>query len=296
MLEIIANAKVNLFLEITGKLSNGYHSVDTVMQSVSLFDVIKLDLLPSKSGIVLNCNDCDIPTDERNIAYKTAKAYIDYIQADCGVCIDITKQIPSQAGMGGGSADGAAVLVGLNRLCGDVLSLETLKEISAKLGADIPFCIDGGTQRLLGTGTELVERFNSPRLPIVIAKPMCGISTPSAYGLLDSMHNNFASHIPMDPTCLLENLRYLKSTANDLPMYNRFEEVLDTLCPESLAILHYLKSNGCNALLSGSGAAVFGIAESVAESNRIADSIKEEFTDYFVYVTETANSGCTFIN
>jgi 4-diphosphocytidyl-2-C-methyl-D-erythritol kinase len=186
--------------------------------------------------------------------------------------------------------------VGLNRLCGDVLSLETLKEISAKLGADIPFVIDGGTQRLSGIGTEMVERFDSPKLPIVIVKPQFGISTPAAYRLLDSIHDNFEGHVPMDSTRLLENLRYLKSTANDFPMYNRFEEVLDTLCPESLAILHYLKSNGCNALLSGSGAAVFGIAESAAESNRIANSIKKEFPDYFVYVTETANSGCTFIN
>lgn len=295
MLEIVANAKVNLFLEITGKLSNGYHTVDTVMQSVSLSDVLKMELLQNESGIRITCSDPEIPTDERNIAYKVARDYFDVSGAKCGVRIDITKNIPSQAGMGGGSADGAAVLVGLNNLCGELLSIESLKDIASKNGADIPFCIDGGTQRLSGIGTDLVERFSSPKLPLVIVKPRSGISTPAAYRYLDSIHNDFLDHMAINPENLIESLRSTNCANIGSLLYNRFEEVLEQLCVDSLQILSWLKSRGCYALLSGSGTAVFGIANDLIEAQKIAASISNQFPDSFTCVCETTDCGCSII-
>ncbi len=295
MLEIVANAKVNLFLEITGKLSNGYHTVDTVMQSVSLSDVVKIDLLEKDRGIKITCSDPDIPTDERNIAYKVAQNYLSASGSKCGVRIDITKNIPSQAGMGGGSADGAAVLVGLNHLCGELLSLESLKDIASKNGADIPFCIDGGTQRLSGIGTDLVELYSSPKLPVVIVKPRSGISTPAAYSYLDSIHNDFLDHTAVNPDNLLESLRSTNCGNIGSLLYNRFEEVLEHLCVDSSRIISWLKSQGCSALLSGSGTAVFGIAKDLIEAQRIADSIRNQFPDCFTYVCETTDCGCSII-
>lgn len=295
MLEIVANAKVNLFLEITGKLSNGYHTVDTVMQSVSLSDVLRMELLQNESGIIITCSDPEIPTDERNIAYKVARDYLDVSGAKCGVSIDITKNIPSQAGMGGGSADGAAVLVGLNHLCGELLSIESLKDIASKNGADIPFCIDGGTQRLSGIGTDLVERYSSPKLPLVIVKPKAGISTPAAYHYLDSIHNDFLDHVAMNPGHLLESLRSTSCGNIGSSLYNRFEEVLEHLCVDSLNIISWLKSQGCSALLSGSGTAVFGIAKDLTDAQKIADSISNQFSDCFACVCETTDRGCSII-
>lgn len=296
MLEIVANAKVNLFLEITGKLTNGYHTVDTVMQSISLSDVLKIDLLPKESGIEITCSEPDIPTDEGNIAYKVARYYLETSGAKCGVKIDITKNIPSQAGMGGGSADGAAVLVGLNKLCGELLSSESLKAVASRNGADIPFCIDGGTQRLSGIGTDLVERYPSPKLPIVIIKPKSGISTPAAYRYLDSIHNDFIDHTAMNPDNLIESLRTKNSANTAAYLYNRFEEVLEYLCPDSMRISSWLNNNGCRALLSGSGTAVFGITRDLTEANKIADLIGIQFPDCFTCVCETTDCGCYIIN
>lgn len=295
MLEIVANAKVNLFLEITGKLSNGYHTVDTIMQSVSLSDVLRIELLQNESEIRITCSDPEIPTDERNIAYKVARDYLVASDAKCGVSINITKNIPSQAGMGGGSADGAAVLVGLNHLCGELLSIGILKDIASKNGADIPFCIDGGTQRLGGIGTDLVERYSSPKLPLVIVKPMTGISTPAAYRYLDSIHNDFIDHVAMNPDDLLESLRSTSCGNIGSSLYNRFEEVLENLCVDSLNIISWLKGQGCDALLSGSGTAVFGIANDKIEAQKIANSISNQFHDCFTCVCETTDCGCSII-
>lgn len=294
MLEIAAYAKVNLFLEITGKLTNGYHTVDTVMQSVSLYDTLKIDLLGKDLGINIICSNSDVPTDERNIAYRTARDFLSASGVETGVSIEIIKRIPSEAGMGGGSADGAAVLVGLNHLCGNALSTAKLKDIASKNGADIPFCIDGGTQRLVGIGTDLMERFESPKLPIVIIKPRSGISTPAAYGLLDSIHNGFVDHKCVAPDSLLTKLRKAEYADIASLMFNRFEEILKTLCVESLEIISWLNGSGSRAFLSGSGTAVFCIAADLMEARRLASAAGRRFPNCFTCVCETTNSGCEY--
>lgn len=277
MLEIIANAKINLFLEITGKLQNGYHTVDTVMQSVSLSDRIILDVLPLSNGIIITCDKDEIPVDGRNIAYKAAKAYLDEINADCGVRLDIKKAIPSEAGMGGGSADGAGVLLGLNVMCGNPLTADELCRLASRIGADIPFCIMGGTKRMQGTGTDFAESYRTPRLDLLVVKPPVGISTPTAYRCLDSIYSDFASHSPEKP--------------NDR-LFNRFEDVLPQLAPCCIDILNCLRENSFGALLSGSGTAMFAIAESTKHSHQLARLVNNKFPDCYTASVSTEHNGC----
>ena len=293
MLKINANSKINLFLEITGKRADGYHTVDTVMQSVSLTDELALELIPRGRGIRLTCNIPAIPTDERNIAYKTAKAYLDVTGIDCGVSININKVIPSEAGMGGGSADGAAVLLGLNALCGTILDLKDLEVLAAKHGADIPFCIGGGTKRLTGIGTETTEVYTSPVLPLVIAKPDHGVSTPQAYRYLDKLFSDFTDHCPESPRRLIEILKGNAVGYAD-SIYNRFEYVLGELCPESRKLIDYLRDHSHGSLLCGSGAAVFAIADSVSHADSLAKSVRDEF-GCSVWTAATDSCGCRII-
>ena len=294
MLKINANAKINLFLEITGKLPNGYHTVDTVMQSVSISDILEIDLIPKGEGIKLLCDVEGIPTDERNIAFKTARAYLEASNADCGVSIRLYKSIPSEAGMGGGSADGAAVLVGLNELCGKLLSDKELESIASKHGADIPFCIKGGTQRLLGIGTDGVEQYRSPVLPLVIAKPRSGVSTPQAYRLLDSIFSDFNDHIPMSPEGLIDFICGKPGGCSDV-LFNRFEYVLDELCPASKELIGFLRDRSHGSLLCGSGAAVFAIADNTEHAKSLADKVKADYGDFAVWTAETVPYGCSII-
>lgn len=294
MLKIIANSKINLFLEITGKMSNGYHAVDTVMQSVSLSDSLELELIPKNDGIKLSCDMPMIPLDERNIAYKTAKAFLEAAGADCGVNISIRKSIPSEAGMGGGSADGAAVLVGLNELCGHPLDLSALEKIAAKYGADIPFCIEGGTKRLLGIGTERAGQYTTRHLHLVIAKPNGGISTPDAYRLLDTIYADFTDHKPKRPEGLIDYICGKPGRCSDV-LFNRFESVLDQLCPASKELIDYMREHSHGSLLCGSGAAVFAVADSQSNAKALADKVKNEYPDCSVWTAETAPSGCIIL-
>ncbi len=294
MLKIKANAKINLFLEITGKLQNGYHTVDTVMQSVSLSDSLELELIPRCEGIKLSCDLPGIPADERNIAFKTAKAYLEATNADCGVRIKINKSIPSEAGMGGGSADGAAVLIGLNELCGKPLEEDALEKIASKFGADIPFFIRGGTKRLLGIGTETVEKYTSPNLPLVIAKPQAGVSTPQAYRLLDMIFADFADHKPMSPEGLIDFICGKPGGCSGV-LFNRFESILGEMCPESKALIDFLRDRSHGSLLCGSGAAVFAVADSMNHAKALANQVKNEYSDCSVWTAETVSGGCSIL-
>ena len=294
MLKINANSKINLFLEITGKLPNGYHTVDTVMQSVSLADSVELELTARTEGIQIICDIPAIPNDERNIAFRTAKAYLEATGADCGVRIGINKSIPSEAGMGGGSADGAAVLVGLNELCGGLLDVQALEAIASRYGADIPFCIAGGTKRLKGIGTEITNSFASPALSLVIAKPDQGISTPQAYRYLDTLFADFSDHQPQLPTCLTDILSGTCDCYSNA-IFNRFEYALDELCPISKSLIEFFKENSHGSLLCGSGAAVFAIADGIPHAKVLADKVKSNFKNCAVWTAETASRGCYII-
>ena len=181
-----AFAKLNLTLDVLGKREDGYHDLQSVMQTISIRDDIEIDIGTGKPWC-LKCDKDNIPTDERNLAWKAAKVYCDAMGKDPdGIEIRITKRIPSEAGLGGGSADAAAVLRALNRHYGDPLSILALAELGAQVGSDVPFCTLCGTAMVEGRGERLRKLPNLPECVFVVCKPDFSSSTPELYKKLDS--------------------------------------------------------------------------------------------------------------
>lgn len=253
-MEINAYAKINLSLDITGVREDGYHTLDTVMQSVSLYDTVRLQRR-AQPGIVLKTDLDYLPVNEKNTAYRAAQLFLQAIgQESSGVEIEIEKRIPSRAGMGGGSADAAAVLHGLNELFSAGLTTEQLMKIGEKIGADVPFCVMGGACRCTGIG-EICEPVTPlPDCFLVICKPPAGMSTPRAYALIDEQ--------PQVRTQGTEKvLSALKS--GDLrqigkAISNRFDDAMRLMQVRDIK-RQMLTCGATGALMTGSGSAVYGI-------------------------------------
>lgn len=261
MIKRPAFAKINLFLDIEGIRADGYHNIVSVMQTVDWADEISIEKADGE-GILLTCSDPLIPTDRKNTVYKAADLFLTRISASCGVQIHIEKNIPSAAGLAGGSADAAAALLGLNQLFDSPIPFEELLAMGARVGADVPFCMIGGTRRTTGIG-EIIENF--PTLPpcvIVCAKAGEGVSTPEAYRALDERYNRFAEyegHVAKENAlrAALEN-NTIESVFRGL--YNVFEGVVEPTRPAVSAMKAELLSHGAiAAMMSGSGPSVFGI-------------------------------------
>ena len=183
--ELKALAKINLGLDVLGRRENGYHDVRMIMQSIYLYDTVKLTK-QKEPGIRVETNLGFLPTGENNIAYKAAKLLIDEFGIDEGIRIRLDKHIPVAAGLAGGSSNAAAVLFGMNRMFGLHLSMEELKERGVKLGADVPYCIMRGTVLAEGIGEELSVLPPMPKCAVLIAKPPVSVSTKAVYEALDS--------------------------------------------------------------------------------------------------------------
>ena len=256
-----AYAKINLFLEVLGKRENGYHEIRSVMQTVSLHDAVNVRL--SESGISMTCNDPTLGCGDSNLCIKAAKAF-SCAYGGIGAEINLTKVIPMQAGLGGGSADAAAVLRAMNFLCGCPFTVRELCRIGAKVGADVPFCVMGGTALAEGIGEILTPLPDLPHCRVVICAGMTPVSTPEAYGRIDRLGAPPAGLYPPFEAALESG------TAADIgkKLYNRFEDV----CPQPAVKDFMLRSGAYGALLSGSGSAVFGLfqATSAAEKARSA--------------------------
>ena len=182
-------AKINLHLDVTGRTPDRYHTVETVMQSMSLFDEVTVVL--TECGFCAECDVEGVPTDEKNIAVRAAMLLAEETGYRGGAAIKIKKNIPMAAGMAGGSADGAATLVAMNRLLGEPLEEGELCRLGARLGADVPFCIVGGTKYADGKGDVLHDFPKMPDCFIVAACGGEGVSTPWGYGLLDELYGGF---------------------------------------------------------------------------------------------------------
>lgn len=273
-----AYAKINLMLDVTGRRPDGYHTLVTVMQSISLADTVFIKLNDS-GKLFFECRADGIPDGKENIAYKSAEAFLDYSGISCGgLYISVQKHIPFQAGLGGGSADCAAVLTGLNKLLGTGYSEETLCEIGVKLGADVPFCIAGGTKICKGIGEIM---FPAPPLEdcfIVIGKGSKGISTKKAFEAIDS-GNNFANEDITD--------KYNGTIASvKLIGRNIFEDVSD--CEDVSAVKEILLQHGAEySAMSGSGSAVFGLfrQKEAAENACKASKLNGFFSEICVPVS-----------
>ena len=265
-----ANAKINLTLDIQRKRSDGYHDLSTVMQSLDLCDSIELS--KNRTGeIIITSNKRAVPTDSTNIAYKASKAILDYAGiTDMGVNIHIDKVIPMEAGMGGGSADAAATIVGIINLFSLQITESVLMEIATGIGADVPFCLMGGTCMCEGIGEEITRIPPMPQCDILICKPPVGVSTPFAYDESDKypQEDNF-----MTPY-MLEALDTgdIVSVADCIS--NRFDDILHI--PEVQIIKSLMRENGAiNASMTGSGSAVYGIFNDDVGMLRVAEMLKE---------------------
>lgn len=177
-MQILAPAKINLALDVIARRADGYHQVDMVMQSIELSDEITLE---AAAGIELSCNRPELPVDERNLAWRAARLLQEISGVFSGVKIEITKKIPIAAGLAGGSADAAAVLIGLNSLWNLGLSRRELMKIGVRLGADVPFCIMKGTARAEGIGEELTPVNSSLKSDVLLVTPDIQVSTAMVY-------------------------------------------------------------------------------------------------------------------
>ncbi|MCQ4022665.1 MULTISPECIES: 4-(cytidine 5'-diphospho)-2-C-methyl-D-erythritol kinase [unclassified Ruminococcus] len=284
------NAKINLTLNITGKLESGYHSVDMVMQSVSLADDIYVEFLEGR-GITLTVDKDDIPTDEHNTAYKAAQIFLRESGIEKAVKIDIKKHIPSQAGIAGGSTDAAAVFVALNKLSDSPFSTEQLCEMSKQVGADVPFCILGGTCKATGTGTELEKLDDMPQCNILICKPDINVSTPVAYKLCDEFGFDEER---LNTANVVNGLKTGSLYTISSNLYNKFEEVLN-LKPVKKIKDTMLLYGAMGAMMSGSGPTVYGIFN---PSDKLPlEMCKSKLAESFdmVYTAVPTKEGCKII-
>ena len=274
-----AYAKVNLTLDVLGKRDDGYHELQTVMQGISLRDDIEIDVGTGKPWKIL-CSVEGIPCDERNLAWKAAEVFYNATgKKTTGLEIRITKRIPTEAGLGGGSADAAAVLRALNKHYGNPLSILALAEIGAQVGSDVPFCTICGTAMVEGRGERLRMLPNMPDCVFVVCKPEFSISTPELYKKIDE--RAIAKH---------PDNRAMESAlvAGDLEkVAHNLCNVFDPVVTEDHLELNYIKSifNSYGAVgyqMTGSGSAVYCIVENFEYAAVICSMLRENYPQVFI--------------
>lgn len=288
-LSIRANAKLNLFLDVYEKRPDSYHSVRTVMLACGISDFVTLE--KRKSGIYLECiPDSSLPP-MQNLAYRAALSFQKASGICAGINIRLEKKVPSEAGLGGGSADAAAVIRGMNLLYGSPLSFE--QEISAarSLGADVPFFLCSGCMLMDGRGDLPVKELPLPSCALLMVKPASGIPTPAAYAELDRLNDGFASYRAKSVLKLEDALSDNDFSGTCSLLYNKFEEILPALNRDSLDILEYLRENAHAAILSGSGSACFGFFESEEQALECEAKIKNKFCNVICAVCGPRPSG-----
>ena len=269
-------AKVNLTLDVLSKRPDGYHDISTIMRTVDIFDTVEISL--TDEGIELSTSLDFLPTDEKNIAYRAAQAIFSETGIQKGAKIHITKNIPCGAGMGGGSADGAAVLVLLNKLLGSPVSTKRLLEIGAKIGADVPFCIMCGTYLAEGIGEVLSEVPANGNISVVVVKPEVSISTPLMYKKLDERE---ILKRP-DTKGMIKVLEKGNTEKIAELLYNVMEEAAIEEHPIISEIKESLiKKGAINAIMTGSGSAVFGIFKTTEEADKCAKDLSGVFGQVF---------------
>ena len=274
-----AYAKLNLTLDVLGKREDGYHDLQSVMQTISIRDDIEIDVGTGKPWRLL-CSDETLPTDERNLAWKAADVFCRSMNRNPdGLEIRIVKRIPSGAGMGGGSADAAAVLRALNRHYGEPLSVLALAELGAQVGSDVPFCVLGGTAMVEGRGERLRKLPDMPDCIFVVCKPDFSVSTPELYEKIDRVA------IPQRPDNRAMETALL---AGDLgAVAENLCNVFDPVVTSEHLELNYIKSicrsyGALNQQMTGSGSAVFAILPNFEYAAVVCNMLKDNYPKVFI--------------
>lgn len=270
---VLAPAKINLALDVTGVRQDGYHTLDMIMQTVNLYEVITLR---KATGVKLKCNIPYVPCNEKNTAYKAARLFFEHTGTIGGADIIIEKHIPVKAGMAGGSADAAGVLVGLNKLYGTGLSLQQLCEMGIKIGADVPFAIMGGTARVKGIGEEITPLKPFLYYYITVVMPSAGISTPAAFKRYDELGTDARPDCDKLQKAILDyNLEEMCKEVKNSLQFSSAAKSTDDICRQ-------LNENGALAsMMTGSGAAVFGIFASQEKALQAKKVLGREYRQTF---------------
>ena len=277
MIKETAYAKINIGLDIVGRRTDGYHNIDTIMQAVSLSDELYLKKAP---GITIECSDTTIPVNKSNTIYIASiaffnKANIDYLKN--GVSVKLVKHIPSQAGLGGVSSDAAAVLRALNKLYCTNFSTSILRKLALEVGSDVPFCIEGGTQRANGQGEILAVLPDFNEINIVIIMPNDTVETAFAYTQYTK------TECPVHPDMLTIEKAILKKDLNELAgcIGNTFESLIFPLKPVIEKAKHdILETDAIMASMTGSGAAVFGVYASKKTAQLAYIKLNKKYKSY----------------
>lgn len=276
-MRIKAYAKINILLDIVGIKENGYHLLEMIMQSIDLYDLIDVDKI--EKGIKMKSNKSYIPTNNKNIAYKAAELFMNTYGISEGVSINIYKNIPTSAGLGGGSADGAAVLKVMRKIFNVNVSDKELEKLGAKIGADVPFCINGGTAFCKGIGEVIMPIRKFQNKILVVVKPKFGVSTKWVYNEYDNLNN-----VKKPKT-----EKILNAVKNDdLKLVStEMANVLEAVTISKYGIIDKIKKDmlrlgALGAMMSGSGPSVFGFFEDSLSAQKCFESMKENYSETFI--------------
>lgn len=272
-----AYAKINIGLDVVGKREDGYHLLEMIMQNIEIYD--EIDVEKRNEGITIKCNKPFVPNDNRNLAYKAAQLFIDTYNIKSGVFINIKKNIPVSAGLAGGSTDCATVLKIMNKLFEVNVSDEELMELGVKLGADVPYCIKGGTALCEGIGEKITEIKPFKNQILVLVKPPFGVSTKEVYknfdlsrviihpnttALIKEMNNSNIDFVAKNMKNLLENVTLRKHKTI-------------TIIKEDM-----LRHGALGSMMSGSGPTVFGFFDDMLKAQCCYDAMKSRYDDVFL--------------
>ena len=280
-LEVKAYAKVNLALDVLRRREDGYHELRMIMQTVDLYDTLIFEKT-EEAKIVMTCNIEGLPCDERNLVYKSAKLMFEEYDLPGGIRIHLEKRIPMAAGMAGGSTDAAAVFNGMNELYDLGIGKERLCELGVRIGADVPYCIVGGTALSEGIGEVLTMLPNVPDCVVLIAKPDFDVSTKYVF---ENLHANSLTYHP-DIDAMADAIRNNDLAGVVRVMDNVLETVTEAKYTEITAIKNVMKEHGAmRAMMSGSGPTVFGLYENKDDAAKAADEIRDRNLAKQVFVS-----------
>lgn len=276
-MEVKAYAKINLSLDVIGKRQDGYHLLKMIMQQIDLYDSINIE--KCDKGITINCNKSYIPSDNRNLAYKAAELFLNTYKIDSGVTINIEKNIPVAAGLAGGSTDAAAVLKAMREIFDIKVNDEELMKLGLKIGADVPYCIKGGTALCEGIGEIITPLKSFGNNILVVIKPKFGISTKVIYNSLDITkifkHVNTESLIRnIDNQNLTEVCKHLKNVLENVTIkkYYSIKNIKNDM----------IEHGAIGSLMSGSGPTVYGFFDDMLKAQQCYDFFKGKYRDVFI--------------
>ena len=280
-----APAKINLFLEILNKRQDGYHNIESIMHTVSLFDILEFEPKEENKIDLICIGNNNVSNDKNNLVYKAVIKFKEQYNINKGIKITLTKNIPTGAGLGGGSSDAAATLVALNKIWNVNAGIKELESLGAKIGADVPFFITGGTAKISQIGN-VVEKIKTDfNYTFVLVKPNFSISTVYAYSRVKFPLTNLQK-INTITECIATG-KFSVEKARVL-FFNRFEDFVFDIYPEIKLIKDTLGRLGCVSLMSGSGSCVFGLVEDTNKTNYIINELKKY--DWNVWVTNSVVS------